>query len=57
VVDGRVVREGDTVVVADTARDAPVRYQVLCRRHFLSGILGPDSPAPGQLRLEGPERS
>lgn len=51
VVDGRVVREGDTVVVADTARDAPVRYQVLCRRHFLAGALGPDSPGPGQLRL------
>ena len=51
VVDGRVVREGDTVVVADTARDAPVRYQVLCRRHFLAGALGPDSPGPGQMRL------
>jgi thymidine kinase len=56
VVDGRVVREGDTVVVADTAAltdDAPVEvhYQVLCRAHHRRGDLGPDAVA-GQLRLD-----
>jgi thymidine kinase len=56
VVDGRVVREGDTVVVADTAtgtEDAPaeVHYQVLCRAHHRRGDLGPDAVA-GQLRLD-----
>ena len=56
VVDGRVVREGDTVVVADTAvrPDAPsiqVHYQVLCRTHHRHGDLGPDSDRQ-QLRLE-----
>jgi thymidine kinase len=46
IVDGRIVREGATVVVADTGSGAPdaaaVRYQVLCRTHHRSGILGPD---------------
>ncbi|MEU7790573.1 MULTISPECIES: thymidine kinase [Amycolatopsis] len=65
VVDGEVVREGDTVVVADTeqsvvetsasarfeAEFATVRYQVLCRRHFRSGDLGPVTAHHGQLRL------
>jgi thymidine kinase len=56
VVDGRVVREGDTVVVADTAAGtdhAPVEvhYQVLCRAHHLRGDLGPDAVS-GQLRLD-----
>jgi thymidine kinase len=56
VVDGRVVREGDTVVVADTAAgtdDAPVEvhYQVLCRAHHRHGDLGPDA-VTGQLRLD-----
>ena len=55
VVDGAMVREGATVVVADTAprrtarrqtgaADA-VRYQVLCRRHYVRGQLGPTPPA------------
>lgn len=45
--DGVVVREGAQVVVADTApatpaeADAQVRYQVLCRRHWRQGDLGP----------------
>lgn len=65
VVDGEVVREGDTVVVADTeqsvvessalagfeAENTTVRYQVLCRRHFRSGDLGPVTAHHGQLRL------
>jgi thymidine kinase len=49
-VDGVMVREGDTVVVADTAVDtaveaAAVRYQVLCRSHYRHGDLGPARPA------------
>ncbi|MDQ1733236.1 MAG: thymidine kinase [Pseudonocardiales bacterium] len=40
IVSNRVVREGDTVVVADTAATAEVRYQVLCRAHYRSGELG-----------------
>ncbi|MGW4522121.1 thymidine kinase [Amycolatopsis sp. NPDC004378] len=65
VLDGEVVREGDTVVVADTeqsvvessalagfeAENATLRYQVLCRRHFRSGDLGPVTGRHGQLRL------
>jgi thymidine kinase len=63
--DGEVLREGDVVVVADTvstvventtaSRTDPnfttLRYQVLCRRHFRLGDLGPGSGQPGQLRL------
>jgi thymidine kinase len=58
VVDGEMVREGETVVVADTAptpapdeRDAEVHYQVLCRRHHVLGQLGPTAAGPGQLAL------
>jgi thymidine kinase len=60
-----VLREGDTVVVADTeppmvensptslteAGSTTVRYQVLCRRHFRLGDLGPSMAQHGQLRL------
>jgi thymidine kinase len=42
VVDGAVVREGEQVVIGDTG-PAPVRYQVLCRRHHRAGDLGPAS--------------
>ena len=49
VVDGRIVREGATVVVADTGTGAPeaaaVRYQVLCRVHHRSGLIGPPAVA------------
>jgi thymidine kinase len=54
VVRGVVVREGDTVVVADTAADenfADVRYQVLCRAHFRSGKLG-EAPVGDQLTID-----
>lgn len=46
IMDGIVVREGEQVVVADTA-DGPaeVRYQVLCRAHHRSGDLGPTAGA------------
>lgn len=52
VVDGRVVREGDTVVVADTdaSAGAAVHYQVLCRMHHRRGDLGPDGR--NQLTLD-----
>ena len=36
VADGQVVREGATVEVGDIGR-----YQVLCREHFLRGVLAP----------------
>lgn len=67
VVDGAMVREGEIVVVADTAPPPPpagadigtdaaaaepaVRYQVLCRGHYVRGQLGPTATAPGQLAL------
>lgn len=77
--DGEILREGDTVVVADIVPDtivddaapttaeqsvvessassrfggdpATFRYQVLCRRHFRMGDLGPTAAQHGQLRL------
>lgn len=61
VVDDAMVRSGETVVVADTAPPGPpgnspgssptVRYQVLCRRHYVRGELGPTPAGPGQLAL------
>jgi len=54
VVGGVVVREGDTVVVADTSADeqfADVRYQVLCRAHYRSGRLG-DGTIGEQLSID-----
>jgi thymidine kinase len=61
VVDGVMVHSGETVVVADTgpaelpgagAVSSPaVRYQVLCRRHYVRGDLGPTPAGPGQLAL------
>ncbi|SOD97409.1 thymidine kinase [Blastococcus haudaquaticus] len=60
VVDGAMVRSGETVVVADTApaelpgsgsASPAVRYQVLCRRHYVRGELGPTPAGPGQLAL------
>jgi thymidine kinase len=42
IIDGVVAREGEQIVVGDTAaaNDADVRYQVLCRQHYRSGQLG-----------------
>ena len=46
VVGGVVAREGEQVVIGDTAAgDADVRYQVLCRRHYRAGDLGPQGGA------------
>lgn len=52
VVGGRVVRDGDTVLVADTGGEAETHYQVLCRAHHRSGDLGPGVRPPGQLTLD-----
>lgn len=54
IVDGEVVREGDTVVVADTdaSAAAAVHYQVLCRVHHRRGDLGPNAAGNEQLRLD-----
>jgi thymidine kinase len=42
VVAGVVAREGEQVVIGDTGSGtADVRYQVLCRRHYRAGDLGP----------------
>lgn len=46
IVDGQVARAGEQVVVADTAAGtglSDVHYQVLCRRHYRIGDLGPSS--------------
>ncbi|GAA3202944.1 thymidine kinase [Actinocorallia longicatena] len=40
---GELQRAGEQVVIADTD-EAPVRYQVLCRRHYRSGDLGSKAP-------------
>jgi len=41
VVNGVVAREGEQVVIGDVAPAGAVRYQVLCRRHYRAGDLGP----------------
>nr|WP_027342231.1 thymidine kinase [Hamadaea tsunoensis] len=49
VVGGSVAREGEQVVIGDTAAASTeeVRYQVLCRRHYRTGELGtPPAVAP-----------
>ncbi|GAB3684830.1 thymidine kinase [Actinocorallia lasiicapitis] len=40
---GELLRAGEQVVIADTD-EAPVRYQVLCRRHYRAGDLGAKAP-------------
>lgn len=40
VVNGEMVKTGDRVVIGDTAEgDNQIRYQVLCRYHYRSGVL------------------
>ena len=58
VVDGVMVSSGETVLVADSAparsgalSSPAVRYQVLCRRHYIWSQLGPEAAGPGQLGL------
>lgn len=53
VVDDVLAKEGEQVLVADTASDVPthVRYQVLCRRHWRNGDLGDDSGGQEALPL------
>ncbi len=51
VAGGAIAREGDQVVVADTDPLDEVRYQVLCRRHYRDGDLGPATVPAGQLQL------
>lgn len=52
-VNGVMVREGETIVVGDTAGpdEAPlfgdvVTYELLCRRHFREGRIGSTGPDP-----------
>ena len=47
-VNGRIVYEGETVVVGDTDKvmseplfGDEVRYELLCRRHYVAGDIGP----------------
>jgi thymidine kinase len=53
VIDGRITRQGDTVLVADTVVTGghDVRYQVLCRPHYRRGELGESSQGE-QLTLD-----
>jgi len=37
VVNGAMVTSGDQVVVGDTHETTGVGYEVLCRRHYMSG--------------------
>lgn len=46
IVNGVVARSGEQVLIGDTASDADVRYQVLCRRHYMAGDLGSVAPQP-----------
>ncbi|ATE54817.1 thymidine kinase [Actinosynnema pretiosum subsp. pretiosum] len=51
--DDVLVRDGSTVLVADVVQVAAddVRYQVLCRKHYRTGDLGPSAVRDGQLSL------
>lgn len=48
-VNGRQVYDGDVVVVGDTGGDAEVVYELLCRRHWLSGETGRAAPDAADL--------
>jgi thymidine kinase len=47
-VNGKIVYEGETVVVGDTDKTMSeplfgdeVRYELLCRKHYIAGDMGP----------------
>jgi thymidine kinase len=47
-VNGKIVYEGETVVVGDTDKTTSeplfgddVRYELLCRKHYIAGDMGP----------------
>jgi len=48
-VDGRQVYDGEVVVVGDTGGDGEVSYELLCRRHWLSGETGRAESSPATL--------
>lgn len=48
-VNGRQVYDGEVVVVGDTGGDAEVGYELLCRRHWLSGETGRAAPDAAEL--------
>ncbi|WP_197704371.1 thymidine kinase [Jatrophihabitans sp. GAS493] len=53
IVNGRVVREGDTVAVGDTSVDgAAMRYEVLCRAHYRGGQLSRSTVTEQQLSFD-----
>lgn len=43
IVEGHVARDGPQVAVGDTTHTSSVTYQVLCRRHWRNGDVGPTS--------------
>lgn len=47
VVGGEMTRTGEQVVIGDTDA-SPVRYQVLCRRHYRAGLLGEGTGVPSR---------
>lgn len=47
VIDGRIARAGQQVVIGDTDSSA-VHYQVLCRKHYRAGELGALAQIPAQ---------
>jgi thymidine kinase len=56
-VDGRQVYDGEVVVVGDTGGDAEVSYELLCRRHWLSGETGRAEPDVATLEQAAPSLS
>jgi thymidine kinase len=56
-VDGRQVYDGEVVVVGDTGGDAEVSYELLCRRHWLSGETGRAEPDVAALEQAAPSLS
>ena len=52
-VNGQQVYDGDVVVVGDTGGDAEVVYELLCRRHWLSGETGRAAPDAAELMARG----